>query len=355
MKQFNDSKLKINERISVHRTSNAAHRFSFAAKLNVFFRMKKIAIIDLGTNGFRLYIAEVPTVGSFKIIHRETNDLKIASEGFDRIGDAPFERGLAAMRQFSTHLNRFNVEKVEAFGTAALRLASNGGEFMDTVERETGIKIQLISGEREAELIYKGMRLGFLEKRGPLSMEPIFEQKTPVLMVDVGGGSVEFIIGDAEKVHWARSFNVGVTILKQNFQPNPQINNSEIKAIEQFLDTNCADLIEAIAHFQPKIPVVACGTFDFLIQILGGNPNENFDFSKSQFDAFYQQMTFLSETELAEIPDVPKTKIEMLAVSFVLLDWIMKILDANRLISSGFSMKAGILHEMSLENTFGKL
>jgi exopolyphosphatase / guanosine-5'-triphosphate,3'-diphosphate pyrophosphatase len=177
----------------------------------------------------------------------------------------------------------------------------------------------------------------------------------PILMVDVGGGSVEFIIGDAEKVHWARSFNVGVTILKQNFQPNPQINNSEIKAIEQFLDTNCADLIEAIARFQPKIPVVACGTFDFLIQILGGNPNENFDFSKPQFDAFYQQMTFLSETELSEIPDVPKTKIEMLAVSFVLLDWIMKTLDANRLISSGFSMKAGILHEMSLENTFGKL
>jgi exopolyphosphatase / guanosine-5'-triphosphate,3'-diphosphate pyrophosphatase len=321
--------------------------------------MKKIAIIDLGTNGFRLYIAEVPAVGSFKIIHRQTNDLKIASEGFDRIGDAPFERGLAAMRQFSTRLKRFDVEKVEAFGTAALRLASNGVEFMDTVERETGIKIQLISGEREAELIYKGMRLGFSEKRGPLSIwrettsrtsgNPIFEAKKPVLMVDVGGGSVEFIVGDAEKVHWARSFNVGVTILKQNFQPNPQIQNSEIKAIEQFLDSNCVDLIDAIAHFQPEIPVVACGTFDFLVQMLNGNPNENFDFSKSQFDAFYQQMTFLSEAELSEIPDVPKTKIEMLAVSFVLLDWIMHILDADKLIASAFSMKAGILHEMSLE------
>ena len=226
--------------------------------------MKKIAIIDLGTNGFRLYIAEVPAVGSFNIIHRETNDLKLASEGFDRIGNAPFARGLAAMHQFSTHLKRFNVEKVEAFGTAALRLASNGLEFMDTVERETGIKIQLISGEREAELIYKGMRLSFFEKnqneKGPLSIKPIFATKTPVLMVDVGGGSVEFIIGDAEKVHWARSFNVGVTILKQNFQPNLHIEQTEITAIEQFLTTHCADLIAAIAHFKPAIPIVACGT-----------------------------------------------------------------------------------------------
>jgi exopolyphosphatase / guanosine-5'-triphosphate,3'-diphosphate pyrophosphatase len=311
--------------------------------------MKKIAIIDLGTNGFRLYIAEVPTVGAFNIIHRETSDLKIASEGFDRIGDAPFERGLAAMRQFSTHLKHINVEKVEAFGTAALRLASNGGEFMDTVERETGIKIQLISGEREAELIYKGMRLGFLEKNRPLSTKPIFQEKTPVLMVDVGGGSVEFIIGDTEKVHWARSFNVGVTILKQSFQPNPQIQNAEITAIEQFLTTNCADLLEAIAHFKPKIPLVACGTFDFLIKILRGNPLENFEFSKQQFDAFYQQMTFISETELLKIPEIPKEKVEMLAVSFVLLDWIMQILKADRLISSAFSMKAGILYEMSLD------
>jgi exopolyphosphatase / guanosine-5'-triphosphate,3'-diphosphate pyrophosphatase len=314
--------------------------------------MKKIATIDLGTNGFRLYIAEVPTVGSFRIIHRETRDLKLASEGFDRIGDAPFARGLAAMRQFSTLLKQFNVEKVEAFGTAALRMAANGVGFMETVERETGIKIQLISGDREAELIYKGMRLGFFEKseieKGPLSIKPIFATKTPVLMVDIGGGSVEFIIGDAEKVLWSYSFNVGVTILKQNFQPNPQIYPAEIVAIKTFLNTTCTDLLTAIDQFKPQIPVVACGTFDFLIKILRGPSDENFNFSKAQFDAFYQQMTFLSETELAKIPNVPPEKIEMLAVSFVLLDWILEILKAEMLVASVFSMKAGILHEMSL-------
>ena len=318
--------------------------------------MKKIAIIDLGTNGFRLYIAEVPAVGVFNIIHRESNDLKIASEGFERIGDAPFARGLAAMRQFSKHLEQFEVEKVAAFGTAALRLASNGREFMDTVERETGIRIDLISGEREAELIYKGMRLGFFEKRGPLSINAFFEEKTPVLMVDVGGGSVEFIIGDAEKVHWSRSFNVGVTILKQNFQPHPVIQPIDIRAIEQFLNTICADLLTAIDHFKPKIPLIACGTLDFLVamslkgtQQSNGYKDENFEFSKDQFDVFYQQLTFLSETDLAGIPHIPSSKVEMLAVSFVLMHWIMQILKADRLIASAFTMKMGILHEMSFE------
>ena len=309
--------------------------------------MKKIATIDLGTNGFRLYIAEVSKAGIFTITHRFTNDLKIASDGFERIGDAPYARGLAAMRQFSTQLKQFNVEKITAFGTAALRLASNGQEFIDTVERETGIKIQLISGEREAELIYKGMRLGFLKEKGPLSMKPIFEDKKPVLMVDVGGGSVEFIIGDAEKVYWSRSFNVGVTILKQRFQPNPQIQLIEIQAIRNFLNTTCSELIEAIGGFQPKIPLVACGTLDFLIKILRGPAHENFEFPKAQFDAFYQQLTFLSESDLKKIEGIPHEKIEMLSVSFVLMDWIVQILDADRLIASAFTMKAGILYEMS--------
>ena len=328
--------------------------------------MKKIATIDLGTNGFRLYIAEVSEAGVFSIIHRFTNDLKIASEGFERIGDAPYARGLAAMRQFSTQLKQFNVEKVTAFGTAALRLAANGQEFMDTVERETGIKIQLISGEREAELIYKGMRLGFLKKEGPLSKNDVglgisdfggthtaeiqhhkSEIELPFLMVDVGGGSVEFIIGDAEKVYWSRSFNVGVTILKQRFQPESRIQSIEIQAIRDFLNTTCAALIEAITEFQPKIPLIACGTLDFLVKILRGPAYENFEFSKAQFDNFYQQLTFLSETELADVDGVPYEKIEMLAVSFVLMDWIVRILNADRFIASAFTMKAGILYEMS--------
>ncbi|MDZ7878005.1 MAG: hypothetical protein U5L45_10055 [Saprospiraceae bacterium] len=324
--------------------------------------MKKIAIIDLGTNGFRLYIAEVPDAGQFTIIHRETNDLKIASEGFDRIGDAPFARGLAAMQQFSEHLKRFDVVKVEAFGTAALRLASNGQTFIETVERETGIKIQLISGEREAELIYKGMRLGFskpilstITSERPLTIvsrklgkKATFKGKSPVLMVDVGGGSVEFIVGDAQKVYWSRSFNVGVTILKQQFQPNPQIYPTEIRAIHHFLSTTCVDLCTSIALFKPQTLIIACGTLDFLVKILRGVSNENFELTKQEFDTFYQQLTFLSEAELLTTPDIPKEKIEMLAVSFVLMDWIRTLLEADSIIASAFSMKAGILHEMSL-------
>ena len=86
----------------------------------------KFAVIDLGTNGFRLYIAESIQKGHFDIIHRQTSELKLASEGIHHIGKAPFMRGLEALKTFSKTLQTFDIQHVRAFGTAALRLADNG-------------------------------------------------------------------------------------------------------------------------------------------------------------------------------------------------------------------------------------
>lgn len=301
----------------------------------------QFAVIDLGTNGFRLYIAESAERGQFNIIHRQTSELKLASEGIHHIGDAPFQRGLDTMVSFAETLQKYDIQHVRAFGTAALRLADNGQDFIEAVKRETGIAIELISGDREAALIYKGMRLGV-----PLS-------KTPVLMVDVGGGSVEFIICDDSGVFWAKSFNVGVAILKQRFHKGDIILLAEIKQIEQFLNDTCAELLTQVALFKPAYPVIACGTLDFLVHILRGVLDKflYFDFSKEQFDTFYEQLIFLSEDQLKAIPEVPTEKTEMLAVSLVLMNWITTtLLKAEKLVASGQSMKAGILYEMSFES-----
>jgi exopolyphosphatase / guanosine-5'-triphosphate,3'-diphosphate pyrophosphatase len=306
----------------------------------------KIAVIDLGTNGFRLQIAETFEAGKFNIIHRESNELKMASEGIHHIGAGPFQRGIDTILHFSAVLKQHNVLKINAFGTAFLRLADNGFDFIEKVKQETGITIELISGEREAELIYKGMRMGI-----PL---PIFSGQVriePVLMVDVGGGSVEFIIADAERMLWSISFDIGVSILKQKFHKNDPISPDEIQNIEDFLDNKTHDLANAIALFQPKIPVIACGTLDFMVKILrGANELPYFEFDKNTFNDFYKNLTFLDEYTLYNTPDVPKDKVEMLSVSMVLMDWIMRKLDAEKLLASAFSMKAGMFYEMTLDS-----
>jgi exopolyphosphatase / guanosine-5'-triphosphate,3'-diphosphate pyrophosphatase len=297
-----------------------------------------IAVIDLGTNGFRLYIAETLEQGQYRIIHRETHELKLAAEGIHRIGDASFQRGVETVHHFSNILKQYNVLTIKAFATAAVRIAENGQYFIDTIKKETGIHIELISGAREAALIYKGITTSI-----PLSIKP-------VLMVDVGGGSVELIIGNRDSLFWARSFNIGVAILKQNFQKNDPISANEIAAIERFLEVETPDFIKQLRAFQVDIPIIACGTLDFFVKILrGGYHNNHCDISKTEFDSFYQKMLGSSEKNLKEMPNVPKDKIEMLAVSLVLMNWIMNTINAPKLIASANSMKAGILYEMTFE------
>ena len=310
-----------------------------------FMTMKKIAVIDLGTNGFRLQIAEVPTTeashkapsGQFHIVYKENDELKLATDGIYHIGKVPFERGLAAMRHFANVLKEKNVQNVKAFGTAVLRMADNGQDFIETVKHQTGIEIDLITGEREAELIYKGMKLGV-----PLNVRPD-------VMIDVGGGSVEFIICNTEGVLWAKSFNVGVAILKQNFHQNDPIIETEINSIENFLNENALELLEKIKEFQPKTPIFSCGTLDFIVKILrGGYSKPYLEIEQKTFFDFFKKWVFLSEKNLLEIPEIPNDKVEMLAVSLILMDWVMKKMNAHRLIASANSMKAGILYEMSL-------
>ncbi len=283
--------------------------------------------------------------------------MKLAAEGIHRIGDAPFQRGVETLHHFSSILKQHNVLKIKAFATAAVRMAENGQDFIETIKNETGIDIELITGVREAELIYKGMSISM-----PKHIEP-------VLMVDVGGGSIEFIIGNRETMLWAHSFNIGVAILKQKFHKNDPIIADEIAQIEQFLDTETSELLKQLLIFQPKIPVIACGTLDFMVKILSANEiptlqgspygqsglrggyEQNYcEISTKEFDDFYETLTFSSEKALSEIPNVPNEKIEMLAVSLVLMRWVMHKLDATQLIASANSMKAGILYEMTYEH-----
>ena len=143
---------------------------------------------------------------------------------------------------------------------------------------------------------------------------------------------------------------------------NDIILRAEITAIEQFLDDVCAELIEQAALLKPEYPIIACGTLDFLVKILrneipttsglrgGALMPAHADISKEQYAAFYGQLIFLSASTLAAMPEIPNDKSDMLAVSLVLMDWIMNaVLKAEKLVASAHSMKAGILYEMSFE------
>src|SRR6478609_9893114 len=148
-----------------------------------------------------------------------------------------------------------NVSKTQAFGTSALRSAQNGNEIIERIKSETGIEAQIISGELEAEYIYRGVRAAM--KLG----------KEKSLIIDIGGGSVEFIIGNEDKIFWSRSFDIGGQRLLEKYHKHDPIIQEEINNLNAHFSETLNSLLKELDTHKPKTLVGSSGTFDTLSEI----------------------------------------------------------------------------------------
>ncbi len=294
--------------------------------------MNRYAVIDLGTNTFHLLIVEE----NRQKIYQERQFVKLAENGIERIGEKPFQRGIHAMLHFHLVLQKFNVQQIQAFGTAALRTASNGAAFIEEVEESTGIEVQLISGEREAALIQKGVALAI----------PPLDNNS--LIMDIGGGSVEFIIANQHQVFWAQSFPIGVAVLYHQFQQNDPISPEEVQTLEQFLHDRLAALRQAVQQYGASQFVGASGTFDVLEDNLPHlETGEHYCIiSAKDFFKYYQYTIFTTVAERLNRKDIPEARAELLVVAFVLIAFLLKQHQFQQIIISEFAMKEGMLAEM---------
>jgi exopolyphosphatase/guanosine-5'-triphosphate,3'-diphosphate pyrophosphatase len=186
---------------------------------------RTLAIIDLGTNTFHLLIAQIGDRG-YKIIYRERLAVKIGMGGINEgiITEAGLHRALVAIQSFRNTIDQMGIQNIYAFGTSALRNAFNRQEVVEKIKTITNIDVSVISGNQEAEFIFYGVT-------SALDLD-----NDKALVMDIGGGSVEFIIGNNTKVFWKESFEIGAQRLLERFQKHDPIIPAEIKALDQFFD-----------------------------------------------------------------------------------------------------------------------
>lgn len=182
--------------------------------------MPVYASIDVGANTFRLLIAEVKKgkiidIFSDRKITRLGN--KVSQTG--RLQVKNIDESIKALKEFASMISKYNVEHIRAIATSALREASNSDTFIHRVNDETGIKIDVISGEKEAELNLKGILLSF--------SEPKYLNKT-LLILDIGGGSTEWILYKGEHSIRMGSIPVGVIKFTENFLRTDPISNNDL-------------------------------------------------------------------------------------------------------------------------------
>ena len=298
--------------------------------------MPHFAVIDCGTNTFHLLIAQPEKDGGFKEIYRERRFIKLAEDGIERIGAAPYQRALQTLLDFSQIINEHKVSATQVSGTAALRTASNGPDFVAEVKAKTGLDIKIIPGKEEAQLIYEGVRIAI----GP--------QPDRWMVMDIGGGSVEFIIVDENGVQWFDSFPVGVAVLYKKLHRTEPISAEEIEQARLFLNSKLVSLQLALARFPTHHLVGAAGTFDVIADVLGKEqPTPHCArVDLHGFTDLYQRVLAATREERHAMADIPGDRADMIVVALILVNLVLEIAKIDRLTVSHFSMKEGMLSQM---------
>jgi exopolyphosphatase/guanosine-5'-triphosphate,3'-diphosphate pyrophosphatase len=299
----------------------------------------KIAVIDCGTNTFALNIYESENGKDFKRIYKERYFVELLEEGRDRIGDAPYARALNAHYKFAETLLKYDITLMRVVGTAALRLASNGAQLMQEIADTTGIKIELIDGMREADLIYKGVRLA----------TPT--EEAPFLIMDIGGGSVEFILCDNDKVFWAQSFNIGAAILFDQFRPKDPVEQETIDTMQTTLTEALESLWQAAADFPRLTLVGASGTFDVIASMHTPSRKRHakrYEIIGADFflQQVYQKLISSTYDQRIAMHDLPPTRAKLIVGVIILIRLVIQRLNIQNLAVSDYALREGCAWEL---------
>ncbi|AQG77891.1 phosphatase [Spirosoma montaniterrae] len=302
----------------------------------------KQAIIDLGTNTFHLLIVE-KTDASHKTLFRESRPAKIGMAGINQgiITPEAIERALTVLRYFRTILDQYAVrpETVAAIGTSAIRVARNQAEFIERVRQETGIVVQVISGEQEAEYIYYGVRAA-----GALDAQT-------ALVMDIGGGSVEFILGSASRIFWKQSFEIGGQRLRERFMQTDPIGPGSIGRLHDYFREQLLPLANAIHQYQPATLAGSSGSFDTLVDMwfmherghLPPPEQAAFTLPVSEFYRSYELLITRNHAERMQLPGMIELRVDMIVVAVCLIDYVLKTFGISQIRTSTYSLKEGVL------------
>jgi exopolyphosphatase/guanosine-5'-triphosphate,3'-diphosphate pyrophosphatase len=298
---------------------------------------ERVASIDIGTNTILLLIAEVKTGLLKPLLEKET--IVRLGEGVQTHGilsKGGMERGLQTLTQYLRDCRDMDAQRIFAVGTSALREAKNSEDFLKRVEEKLNLSIQVISGEEEAQLSYLAVARD-LEK-----------PKESILVIDVGGGSTEFISGRGDRITRWKSLPLGSVRFTEQFLPSDPVNEEEWERLEK-------EIISRLTGIpQPQRPftmVAVGGTATTLASVAQGL--DQFDYEKihhfvlKREDLKKQLVLYRSRTikERREIPGLPPARADVVLAGAAILYLAMEKLQCPSVLISCHGVRYGLIYK----------
>lgn len=304
---------------------------------------QRLGIIDMGTNTFHLLISEIVD-GKPHTLVNEKSAVGLGKGGINQgiITDDAIARALITLKEFRVILDAHKVSHVIATGTSAVRTAKNKNVLIDKVKTEVNIHVEVIDGPREAELIFRAVQ------------EAIPMEDKLHLAMDIGGGSVEFIIGDSKKIVWRQSFEIGGQRLIERFHVHDPIREEDRLEMHNYFDSILKSLDDAIKKYKP-IQLIGCsGTFDTLAEMNIQHHREKILLEKQtcylmsliDFKRIRNQMIHSMRAERLKFAGMIELRVDMVVVAMCLIEHVLVFLKANSIMVSTYALKEGVLYTM---------
>jgi len=308
----------------------------------------RLAVIDLGTNSIRFDVHEISSnrkgLVQHRRLYREKTMVRLGQDLFlaGKLSTEGKRRTLEAAHSFKETMDALHVDKIVAFGTAAVRDASDGEIFLKELEEKTGIHFRMITGAEEASLIAKGI-LHF--EKNPSGI---------FALVDIGGGSTEVSICKGKKILRSHSFNLGVAKLQQVFlktQPPAKIaagkgkkKTDPVQDLRNFIKS--VVLPKMLIDRWPKAPRIigSSGSVIALAKLIHGNKEASaIPFTKKALSKTVKTIENKTPIELLHLKGMEPKRVDLILAGGVLLDEVAGMLGTKQIKTSEFALRDGIL------------
>jgi exopolyphosphatase/guanosine-5'-triphosphate,3'-diphosphate pyrophosphatase len=299
----------------------------------------RLAAIDIGTNSVHMIVVRVRPDFSFEVIDREKEMVRLGAGGLDgrRLTDEAMTAALQALSKFERLAKSHQVDEILAAATSATREAENGGEFLERIERTTGIRPRIITGTDEARLIHLAAVYGV-------------DTPKPAVVIDIGGGSVEVTLGTRDNIKLARSFKIGVIRLTERFVKSDPLSGRDERRLTRYIGEQVDRYVGQIvsAGFDQVIgtsgTILSIGTVATAMD-RDEVPTEirNLRVSTKSIRRMRKAVTTLDLAERLKLPGLDPRRADLTVAGVVLVDTLLKKLDASEITLCDLALREGLV------------
>ena len=300
----------------------------------------RIAAIDIGTNSLHMIVVRVRPDLSFEVIDREKEMVRLGAGGLDGRALSPetMHAALQVLSKFRRLAESHKVDEIIAVATSATREAENGGEFLHAIAEQTGIRPRIISGTEEARLIHLAAVYG------------VGVPGDAVVVIDIGGGSVEITRGAGANVELGRSFKLGVIRLTERFVKSDPLAPRDERKLLRYIDAEASEYLGQIARAGFDRVIGTSGTILSMGTVAAAEqgrapaaPLRNRRISEKQLRRVRKHLVSLTLEQRLHVAGLDPRRADLAVAGAVLLDTLLRRLGAEEITLCDLSLREGLV------------